>query len=322
MIEQKKYEGITNKIDYDKLIEFLQNNNWVLYKQWNPDLIVYQKYENNDFFQISIPLNKTLADSDILLYIGLTDVAKNMKIDLDDLIFTLTNISYDIIKVKYEDKNTKNGNIKLKDLLTIGNNIISLLKSSIEEVYYDIFDNTSVYKNKYENNYINRCEVGQTQIGSYIIPIICPLHDEIIEVKENKTELIGRKITENFIKKIKLLSDILKKINDAESIVQLLEKKNIKYTFFDALYEILPKEKDNKEIQFSIEWSPLKKQENISINFDYSRNDELLSKVLNIINAKKFSQDYEQSSSNKNNEDNYKNTYLNKAIEKVKENQK
>ena len=139
---------------------------------------------------------------------------------------------------------------------------------------------TSSYKRIYRGRppedvqqFINHCRYGQTEIGSYVISLVCPfvtfekgqLHQfTLFSEEDNASVSITRRATKKLIESV---SEIKQAVEDGRDLSEIIEDpdKNISVSFVEAITN-LNIEKANNSLEIKAKWAPTISSNRPSIN--------------------------------------------------------
>lgn len=197
-------DEMLSNIPPSNIIHYLKINGWVKVENapYNIDLYSHSGYE----IEIFVPKSNTSFD-----YINdLLDIVKKLsKVEHrtpKEIIEDIINDSpSDIIRIGFVGYNEEKGTILVNDCV----NLYTSVRDSINILGKEIIDRDQF--ERYEiSDFINSCLVGQTEYGSYVTPIICPLliHGSkqadlsYFDYSQEIENLVTRKITRTFINSI------------------------------------------------------------------------------------------------------------------------
>jgi len=217
-------EKLSN-IPPSNIIHYIKINGWVKVKDvpFDVDLYRHPKYEN----EIVVPKNQKHFDytNDLLEIVKKLSPIENRspKKIIDDII---NNSPSDIIKIGCVSYQDEKGTIPVNDCI----NLYISIRDSINIIGKDIIDQDP--KEKYEiSDFLNSCLVGQTEFGSYVTPLICPLlirenqqtDLSFFEDSQDIENLLTRKITRTFVNSV---NHMISCINDDNTEMLLNFDKN------------------------------------------------------------------------------------------------
>jgi hypothetical protein len=186
------------------ILHYLKINGWIKVENapYNIDLYRHSRHE----VEIFVPKSNTGFDyiNDLLNIVKkLSNVEyRTPKEIIEDII---SDSPSDIIRIGFVGYNDEKGTIPVDDCVKFYTSV----RDSINIIGKDIIDRDQF--GRYEvSDFINSCLVGQTEYGSYITPIICPLliHSSkqadlsFFDHSQEIENLVTRKITKTFINSI------------------------------------------------------------------------------------------------------------------------
>jgi hypothetical protein len=116
------------------------------------------------------------------------------------------------------------------------------------------------------DEFIKKCQVGQTAIGSYVASILCPpLAPAVPTLFDNMDEVppFERKVTQSLMHGLRVLNDSVQS-GDPSLIVNGIDQ-GVSADLCDALSSITPPEEDSV-LQIEMSWSPVRPQSSKTIS--------------------------------------------------------
>ena len=267
MIEKLKKKALINEIDPYQLAAYLENKGWHLLKTKKNYVRIFQHFINGRLDkQVNIPLDKELGDYSESLRDSLYTVAGVEKISYEDLLNSLLYYTSDTIKIRLNRPSVSPGSIMMQDAISIFNN----LKKLLEATAMDISCPRGIHRGRTTNlvqGFIDNCRFGQTEIGSYIVTVICPLSKDdisdgnqanILTDEELYNSSMARQVTDRMMHNINMLKDNLDNVIDVDSNMRMLDYP-ISSNFVDALSGLSLKNED-AELEFIVNWAPITKK--------------------------------------------------------------
>lgn len=215
-------------------------------------------YETDTFNEQVIVPNRTNFDDydsrigDVIQILSNFENRSPIEI-LNDLILPPS----DVIRFRVNSEQSKNGTIAYDEGL-------NLLQNGRKMLYATIMDLVKPQKfhkklgDKQIDNFMKDCLMGQTERGSFVANIVCPLKGQFTLNDNRLITQIGRQTTEALIKSLNYISDSIN-TNNIDAITNPPEgKPQISLNFFEALGDIRPPDKYDK-VEIGITWSPLEK---------------------------------------------------------------
>lgn len=234
-----------NKIAYyiDMIEEFLLDHNWHCLKEY--DSFSVWNLKNNPTFKTDIRLpinsNNEYADDIDLIEEAINKLAilfnSNFEFVLQSIINKKPITSFSKISFRVISNDVKKGNIPLDE----GINLISSVKKFIENIAKATETRKtsfSSYKSKNIMDFMGSIQLGQTEIGSYVVNLHYPIQtirsfDSVNNIQQSFSECVENDIELG----LKTLTEIVMKnkyINDIATLVQ----KGISANLCDSLINL------------------------------------------------------------------------------------
>lgn len=159
----------------------------------------------------------------------------------------------DIIRFRIDNKDTKGGTLPLPDGISLLPNVKQMLYASAMSL---LKPNTyfKVLKNKDVEEFIDSCRWGQTERGSFVASVVCPidLNKNLLGERVNK---FGRETTLNLMNSLNTITTSIDRHAREGTIDKSIRDEKFNYNFCTALMELQPEEKDSN-ISVSVNWAP------------------------------------------------------------------
>lgn len=214
---------------------------------------VRQFVSPDDEYVALIPLVKEFSDYYRVMGETLQSIASFENRSIEALVNRILNPSYDIQKWRIANNYTSDGKIPFFSMT----DTIEKIKDVLATAYLDTLNPTRFHKKVYTtdvNKNISEYSFGQTEIGSYILNILCPLGNYQYTIF-NPTEQdipLNRKINMRLLSSIDNIQKDLKNSNNNkvdEDVNQGLYSIN----FLDSLVDIYDETKDT-EMNIIVDW--------------------------------------------------------------------
>ena len=268
------------KINTSNVSAYLIKNNWkkiVLKKTLNFE--IFQNKKGNTLFQISLPLHQEYDDYQSLIYDSCITISEFEDSDPLFVVDKLLNPDADIIKVRASNEKIVNGTMQLDDALSFFDRV----KRILADAATDTFNKTKHRTKKYSGDvseFLSRCRFGQTEVGSYVVSVICP-HQEKPVNNTGAVDLFGetieeedstRRVIKKLIKSAKKVSAAIDNNEDLSSFVNREDDDFISLNFIEDLGGF-SNNGDDSIIEFGVEFSNYSsKGEKVSAIFETSKN--------------------------------------------------
>lgn len=236
----------------NKIISYLNSNNWsVLKDNLKLPYLIYN-FNENHYIQVKVP---RFIDINSYSYTSLIDetlekISMNHGISLDRLVNDIINVNNKIIHIRYYNENMKNYNIPAKEITDLLENSKKMFLSSYADANLSYEDRIEYRRGNYTKEIkelADKIEFGQTQEGSYIIPMLIPFTDktniiedifansnlDFDEITNTETKMDPTEIA--IEKMITTIDEIKTFIDNQSSLEELLNKKSSKFTSIDYM---------------------------------------------------------------------------------------
>lgn len=284
MIYSVNYEELAGQINPFVMKRYLKGNGWVLFKTKRDDISVFQYINDGQFEQVTIPNDRTLFDYSMALYQAVRVMADIERKPIEQMLLTLLNPHSDIIKIRIADPNVEPGNIPFDAAVDFYENARKLIAASARDVlhprkYHAGRPDDSVQK------FVSQCRFGQTEVGSYVVPLVCPFMEmdtgvyeqlSIFDKEDECAESLTRKVTRHLMEGI----HSIKAAVDTESEPEI----SVSANFCDAVIGVCG-QRVEAIVDFHAEWSPAVKKNipafsSVRLNSDYIAPIKAISKTL------------------------------------------
>ena len=267
----KKY---ASSVSLELLESYLKKEGWEQLSFSKPRFFdCFQNTLCESLFQINVPNSKELDDYDYSFNQALNRLSYYENRDIDDLIQRILNPDCDIIKIRKNNSKIQNGTIPLDDAIDFFDNSKKLIASAAMDVSTKVKYRNGKYI-KEVDSFLKKCRFGQTEEGSFIISIICPLDKEIID--DNQIALFdsfkdyennfSRKVVNKLMKSIKNIQDAIDNGKDLSSFVNSIDDDFISLNFFENLSLLENEDSEGSLIEFKVERESSQKEDQSSDN--------------------------------------------------------
>lgn len=268
MIYSVNLLDLTEKVNPLSFSKYLRDTGWNHIPRKNDKIRVYQIIANDgNLFQVTIPIDKTLSDYKIAMYEAIESVAFVEERSPEQVMLFLLNPNTDILKIRLDRKDVEAGNIFFDDAIRIYENTKKLLAAAAQDVLHP----RQYHRGRIDDSilrFISNCRFGQTEIGSYIVSVVCPfvelneadgyqqlsIFSDEEKCAESLTRLVANRIMTNIsnIKQHIDNGDENKLVSDDGSTV-------ISANFYEALAG-LNLDISGANVEFFAQWSPTVKK--------------------------------------------------------------
>lgn len=263
MIYSVDFLELAEKINPLAFVKYLKDTGWILFQTKKSYVKIFQLEREDNFYQVTIPMDKVLRDYREAMYKAISIVAEAESKSIEELILYLLNPNTDILKIRLNKKGVEAGNILFDDAIKLYENAKKLLAATA----LDIIHPKKYHQGRIDDavsKFLSSCRYGQTEIGSYIVSVVCPFaefdnknefHQLSIFSDEEKCEnSLTRKVTSRLMSNI---STIKRHIDDGETseLSNLGNDNLISANFYEALVGLNLSGEDTS-VEFMAEWSP------------------------------------------------------------------
>ncbi len=277
MIYSVNYMDMTKKINPFQVVKYLTNTGWKLVPFKRSGIKIFQ-YNGDAFYQVSVPLQKDFRDYKSAMYDVVENIAAVENKSIEQVMLFLLNPNSDIIKIRLDKSNIESGSIFLDDAINLYENAKKLLAATA----LDIINPRKIHLGRIDDTvqkFLNQCRFGQTEIGSYVVSVVCPfatLNDEgyeqlsIFSDEDECANSLTRKVTNQLMTNIYTIKSSI----DTDNINSFYDSKStISANFFEALSG-MNFQSENTTLEFIAEWSPVVKTnrcayDRLSVTNDY-----------------------------------------------------
>ena len=282
MIYSVNFLDLTEKINPLAFAKYLKETGWNSIQTKKDYLKVFQIINSvGEAFQVNIPTDKGLLDYKNAMYDAVKTVAFVEKQSTEQLMLYLLNPNTDILKIRLDRKDIEAGAILFDDAIRVYENARKLIAATAQ----DILHPKRYHQGRTDDvisKFINNCRFGQTEIGSYIVSVVCPFAEldeengyrqlSIFSDEEQCANSLTRQVTNRIMRNI---SSIRSNIDNGEyeKLISGSESDMISANFYEALAG-LNLDAGEADVEFIAQWSPIvKKNRNeisrIMISHDY-----------------------------------------------------
>lgn len=284
MIYSVNYEELSGQINPFVIKRYLKGNGWLPFIVKRDDISVFQHIKDNRLEQVTIPNDRTLFDYSMALYQAVRTIADVEGRPIEQMLLMLLNPHSDIVKIRIDDPSIEPGNIPFDYAVELYENARKLIAASARDVLHPKKYHAGRPEDSIQR-FVSQCRFGQTEVGSYIVPLVCPFMDidsglyeqiTIFDKADECAESLTRKVTRHLIEGI----NSIKTAVDTESEMET----SVSANFCDALVGICG-QRAEALVDFNIQWSPAVRENvpstsSARLNGDYIAPIRAISKML------------------------------------------
>ncbi len=280
MTEQETLREVASKINPRIFLRYLKGTGWRVLAAHRSDIRILQRDGTAGLEQITLPFDAKLNDYAEAMLRAAQTVAYTAVQPLREVLLSLLNPSADVLKIRVEHEGTTPGNIFLDDAIAAYDSAKRLLTSTA----MDVVSPTLVKyhrgrPDKSTADFLANCQFGQTEIGSYVITVVCPfmeVNDSGIQQLSlfSEEEQCAASLTRRVTKRIMDNLTIIKESIDEDNTAFLSNEAKICANFYEALMG-LNLQKPGGLLEITASWSPLVKEnesvsQRVTLTRDYA----------------------------------------------------
>lgn len=278
MIYSVNFCDMTEKLNPLVVCKYLEDMGWRKFPFKRDDVNVYQ-FLGEQLYQVRIPMDRDMKDYRESMFSAINTIAEVENRSVERVMLYLLNPSTDILKLRLEKQEQVPGNITFDDAIRLYENAKKLIAATA----LDVINPKKIHYGRIDEKvqqFLNQCRFGQTEIGSYVVSVVCPFAElsnedgyrqlSIFSEEEECANSLTRKVTNKLMDNVAII-----KANIDQGNLEYLASAScdISANFFEALNG-LNLEYSNTTLEFIAEWSPVVKinrSENsiIRVNNDY-----------------------------------------------------
>ena len=261
MIYSVNFVDMTLKLNPLAVTKYLSETNWELYPIKRNDIKIFQYKKEDLFEQVTIPLDKKLRDYKNAMYDAVCKIAYVEKKSVEQLMLYLLNPNTDILKIRLDKKEVESGNIMFDDAIQLFDNAKKLIAATA----LDVINPKKIHYGRIDEpvqKFLSQCRFGQTEIGSYVVSVICPFVDFPKTEGYKKLnaffdeEQYAYSLTREVINRLMTnVATIKQKIDDGNLESLANYDSPISSNFYEALSG-LSMDTEDTIVEFMAEWSP------------------------------------------------------------------
>ena len=247
----KDLNTLLQAISGRKVAEYLKANNWKeLDSVFNGRVLQFQS--PNGEISILLPIDNTFSDYIDGMNNAIRIIAMQEKISFVEIIAKLTNPVSDILKWRVANSLTANGSIPFSALEETIGSIKYLLSTACLDVISPAKYHAKLFTKDVKEQ-LSKYEFGQTEIGSYILNVICPLGQYQYKLFNAEEDLpLSRKVNLKIIDSISRLQDYV--ADGGQELDEKVDEGIISVNFLSALSDIYEEFRDS-ELTISAKWN-------------------------------------------------------------------
>ena len=274
MLYAVDYEALSMNIDPLSFSRYLEKIGWIKFSTKRQNVNIFQAEKNGRFYQINIPLDRGFSDYKQALTSAVHTLSEFEEKSFERVFLFLLNPNADILKIRINDPSVEPGNMLIDDAINVYENAKKLLGAAVQDVY----NLKKYHQGRPEGTvaqFVNSCRFGQTEVGSYIVSVVCPFMGtdsvqlSMFDSEEDKASSLTRTVTTRVMKNLTTVNSLIRQ-GDYETLTNI-DATGISANFFEAMLGLYGNKPDT-EMEITAEWSPtVRMTEDVPSRFIYNR---------------------------------------------------
>lgn len=247
----KEYNTLINKLSSKKIAQYLHLNGWL------EDVPLFggrvrQFLSPDSTDAVVLPMDSSFSDYVSAMSRVIEIIAQFENVSIKGMFSKLINPSYDILKWRISDQSTINGSISFNSM----EHNIQFVKDILGSACLDILEPTPFHNKLYVKDVqeqISKYNFGQTEVGSFILNVLCPLGYYQYQLFDPEMEQLplSRQINLNVLGNI---GSIQKSAKEGSSEIRdNVAESKISVNFLSALSCLYEENKDS-ELTIMVDW--------------------------------------------------------------------
>ena len=247
MIYSVDFRELAGKIKHVVVAKYLHDLGWSEIPSRRESVKIFQTECKNDFFQIDLPVSRDLRDYNAAMYSAMEIIAQSNKKSVEQVILELLNPLSDVLRLRIKEPDIEAGSILFEDAIQLYDSAKKLLMATAMDVVRPQLYHVGRPENSIVE-FINSCRFGQTEIGSYVVSIVCPISKidknqfvqlSIFNDADEGAQSLTRKVVNKLITSVDKVKAAINKGNLDDFIDDNVgTSDNVSANFLDALSSI------------------------------------------------------------------------------------
>lgn len=259
MIYSVNYEELAGQVNPAVFKRYLLGNGWVQHNTKRDDVFVLRYKKDGQFEQVMLPNDPEFSDYALGLYMAVQDVAKLENRTVDQVLLTLLNPHSDIVTVRVTDPRFVPGSVSFDAVIALYEKTRELIAASACDVLYPLKWHTGCPDDDVQE-FVSLCRFGQTEVGSLVVPVVCPLlcadgdsyrQLTVFDSDETCAQSLTRSATRHIVEGIHSIKSAI----DTDTPLSI----PVSADFCDAVAGICGLGPE-AEVAFQVQWSPVFRQ--------------------------------------------------------------
>ena len=211
MIYSVNFEELAEKIEYTDVAKYLYDLGWSQVPSNRNMVQVFQMENQYGFFQADLPTSRSLRDYGPAMYRTIKQIAQSFCKSVEQVILELLNPLSDILRLRIDEPTISGGSILFGDAINLYDNAKKLIQATAMDIISPRWRHSGQPK-KSIIDFVNNCRFGQTEIGSYVVSVVCPIAkiDDNDQIAKLPIYSEGEECADSFTRKVvnKLITSV------------------------------------------------------------------------------------------------------------------
>lgn len=259
----KDIDMLMDKINFLSIQQYLSSQDWEKVLSKKQDKAFFRKTIAGKMFEILVPLSRDFSDYKYAIQKAVKNIANIENKDEHQLLNDLISPPADTIRFRVSNPRTQEGLITLPE----GFMLLESAKKALLTTACDIIKPELYHKRlglKGALQFVDACMLGQTERGSFIASIVCPIGNQSINDKYtylslfDPVETLSNSFTRRVTQKLMLSIDKVKQAIESQRYEDIENADDFKISanFLESLLE-MGEYGENEEIQIMSTWASM-----------------------------------------------------------------
>jgi len=173
MIYSVDFESLAGRINHLETAKYLRDLGWAEVPTKANHVNIFQLENQALSFQVNLPASRDLRDYGSAMFRTAETIALSANKSVEHVILELLNPLSDILRIRIQEPSAETGSLFVEDAIRLYENAKKLLMFAAMDVerpqpFHAGRPNANI------SEFIGMCRFGQTEIGSYIVSVVCP----------------------------------------------------------------------------------------------------------------------------------------------------
>jgi hypothetical protein len=253
-LTRAKAEELASTVSPHDLLGYLRSRGWSKVPSRRPEAAVF-RHEAEPWAEVYIPLDRAFADYAEAIATAASRIGEQEGRARESVLRDLQHVRRDVLRFGLEGSDAEAGTVALLDgAALVGGVRKALLASacSVERPGQRFYPRMTL---RDADAFVARCELGQTEIGSFVVTVTTPLETEE-QLGTSATVPFGRQSTTSLLRALHHLECALTAGEPKRVLEPQGDEPIVSSNLCDALVEMAPKS-EKLDLRVSASWSPI-----------------------------------------------------------------